>query len=138
PAQNIREALDILHAERIGHGYHLVEDQALYQRVRDEDIPLECCITSSLQTGAVKDLETHPVRRFVTDRLNLSLSTDDPSVCGIDLEHEHRLAFTELGFSASDLSFMTFNAARSAFLPAAERLALIERLKDEYLPTGIR
>ena len=51
------------------------------------------------------------------------VSTDDPSVCGIDLEHEHRLAYTELGFSASDLTFMTFNAARSAFLPPAERAA---------------
>ncbi len=134
PAHNIREALDVLHAQRIGHGYHLVEDKALYERVREEDIPLECCITSSLQTGAVADLATHPVRRFVLDGLNVSLSTDDPSVSGIDLEHEYRLAFQDLGFSVSDLTRMVFNAARSSFLSPAEQRRLIHDLKREYLP----
>lgn len=137
PAQNIREALHLLHAERIGHGYALVQDERLYKWVQDEDIPLECCITSSLQTGAVKSLDTHPVRRFAADRLNISLSTDDPSVSGIDLEHEHRLAFGDLGFSAAELTYMTFNAARTAFLPEDEKARLLARLKREYLPPGI-
>jgi adenosine deaminase len=137
PAKNIREALDVLHAQRIGHGYHLVEDKDLYQRFRDEDIPLECCITSSLQTGAVPDLATHPVRRFVLDGLNVSLSTDDPSVCGIDLEHEYRVAFQDLGFSVSDLTRMVFNAARASFLPAGEQRRLIADLKREYLPEDV-
>ncbi|GIW71254.1 MAG: adenosine deaminase [Planctomycetota bacterium] len=137
PAHNIREALDLLGAERIGHGYRLVDDEELYARVREEDIPLECCLTSSLQTGSVPDLATHPVRRFVLDGLNVSLSTDDPSVSGIDLEHEYRLALSDLGFGLADLTRMVFNAARSSFLPPAEQRRLIAELKREYLPPDV-
>lgn len=137
PAENVREALDILLAERIGHGYRLVEDLALYERIRAHDIPLECCLTSSLQTGSVADLTHHPLRRFVADRLNVSLSTDDPSVSGIDLQHEYRRAFVELGFDAAQLTRMVFNGARAAFLDPAERKKLIDELKKEYLPQDV-
>jgi adenosine deaminase len=133
PAANIAEALDLLHAERIGHGYHLVDDEALYQRVKRERVPLECCLTSSLQTGAVASLEQHPVRRFMADGLEVTLSTDDPGVSGIDLEHEYRVAIEQLGFSAAELARVTFSAVNAAFLPAAEKAALRKELQREFM-----
>lgn len=133
PAASIREALDLLHAERIGHGYHLVDDPELYERVRRERVPLECCLTSSLQTGAVASIEEHPVRRFVADGLVVTLSTDDPGVSGIDLEHEYRLAMEELGFGAAELARITFDAVNAAFLEPAERTRLRRELMREFM-----
>jgi adenosine deaminase len=133
PAANIREALDVLHAQRIGHGYHLVDDPELYERVRRERVPLECCLTSSLQTGAVASLDEHPVRRFLADGLEVTLSTDDPGVSGIDLEHEYRLAIEELGLGAAELARVTFSAVSAAFLPKEERAALRRELQREFM-----
>jgi adenosine deaminase len=133
PAANIREALDVLHAQRIGHGYHLVDDEALYARVRGERVPLECCLTSSLQTGAVPTIEQHPVRRFLADGLEVTLSTDDPGVSGIDLEHEYRIAIEELGLGAAELARVTFAAANAAFLPPEEKTQLRRELQREFM-----
>jgi adenosine deaminase len=132
PAENVREALDILHAQRIGHGYHIVEDEAIYDRVRRERVPLECCITSSLQTGAVAGLDSHPVKRFLRDGLLVTLNTDDPGVSGIDLEHELRLAHEDLGFGDEDLKRVTRNALEAAFLPEAEKAALRAELEKSF------
>ncbi|HVY60344.1 MAG TPA: adenosine deaminase, partial [Planctomycetota bacterium] len=131
PAANVAEALDLLHAERIGHGYHVVDDEALYARVRRDRVPLECCLTSSLQTGAVASLDAHPVRRFLRDGANFSLSTDDPGVSGIDLEHEYRLARAELGLTREQERAITLRALEAAFLPADEKARLRAEIEAE-------
>jgi len=65
PAMQVVNALDILKAERIGHGYAIAKDPEIYKRIRHEHIHLECCPWSSLLTGAVSPFELpHPVVRF--------------------------------------------------------------------------
>jgi adenosine deaminase len=132
PAENVREALDLLHASRIGHGYHVVEDDDLYARVRRERVHLECCLTSSLQTGAVPSMTVHPVRRFVKDGANFSLSTDDPGVSGIDLDHEYRLAAEELQLSEAQIREITRNALEAAFVPPDVKARLRSELEREH------
>ncbi len=129
PAANVREALDLLFAERIGHGYHIVEDPAIYERVRRERVPLECCITSSIQTGAVESLADHPVKRFVRDGFVVTLNTDDPGVSGIDLAHEFREAIEEVGLTPAEVERATRDALASAFLPEEEKAALARELE---------
>ena len=52
-AESVREAIEQCRAERIGHGYAIVDDSSLYDFVRRNDIHLECCLTSSIQTNAI-------------------------------------------------------------------------------------
>lgn len=132
PAGNVREALDLLHARRIGHGYHVVDDEPLYQRVRGDRVPLECCLTSSLQTGAVPSMTVHPVRRFLRDGANFSLSTDDPGVSGIDLEHEYRLAAEELGMTLAQIRRMNLDALEAAFIAPEEKALVRADLEREH------
>lgn len=130
PAASVKEALDILHAERIGHGYHVLEDNALYKRIIDEGIHLEVCPTSSILTGAVKPcFKTHPLRRFVEDGVNFSINSDDPLICQTRLDIEQGVAFNQIGLSPAELTRATFNAARASFLPEKEKRELIDRLK---------
>lgn len=56
------QVVNDLHVERVGHGYHILDDDALYAAVRASGVHFECCPTSSLITGSVASLDDHPVR----------------------------------------------------------------------------
>lgn len=53
-AKNVYDAIMVLGATRIGHGYATIENETVWNLVRERDIHLECCLTSSIQTGSVK------------------------------------------------------------------------------------
>ncbi|RDD39546.1 Adenosine deaminase [Trichoplax sp. H2] len=73
-AENIRQSLDWLSAERIGHGYQLVEDESLLERVKKEQIHLEVCPTSSILTGSCSSFDNHPAKRLIISYLDPKLS----------------------------------------------------------------
>lgn len=52
-AESVRQAVEECHAERIGHGYAIVDDPKVYDLIHRNDIHLECCLTSSIQTNAI-------------------------------------------------------------------------------------
>jgi adenosine deaminase/aminodeoxyfutalosine deaminase len=106
---SVRDALDI-GAERIGHGIRAAEDPDLLRRLREEQIPLEVCITSNVRTGAVASLEDHPVRRLVDAGVIVTLNTDDPGMFGSDLATEFRLADQIFGLSPTQLAQIRQNA----------------------------
>eukprot|EP01136_Pigoraptor_vietnamica_P020814 Opistho-1_new@70225 len=138
PASNVAQAIDLLHAERIGHGYHVIDDEGIYARVKALDVHLECCLTSSVCTCAVTaGWHCHPVVRFAADAANFSLSTDDPAVCNTTLKEEFSVATAKVGLDPGTLSRTVFNAARSSFLPEAEKAKLIADLLAEYIPKGL-
>ncbi|GFG34195.1 hypothetical protein Cfor_08172 [Coptotermes formosanus] len=92
-AQMVQRAIELYHAERIGHGYHVLEDDAVYNTVRVRDIHLENCPWSSYLTGSVPlSTPKHPVVQFAEDEVNFSISTDDPMVTGHELQGDYDLA----------------------------------------------
>jgi adenosine deaminase/aminodeoxyfutalosine deaminase len=113
-AESVKAALEI-GAERIGHGIRAVEDPDLLRRLREEQIPLEVCITSNLRTGAVSSLNAHPVRRLFDAGIPITLNTDDPGLFDCDLAGEFRLAREVFGFSEAELETVRANAKRYRF-----------------------
>ncbi|HEX4954246.1 MAG TPA: adenosine deaminase [Thermoanaerobaculia bacterium] len=124
-AASVRQAILGLGAERIGHGVRAIEDQEVLDLIEERGITLECCPTSNLQTSTVPDLARHPLPAFVRRGLLATLNTDDPSISGIDLAHEYRLAATTLGMSEEELRRCQENAFEAAFLSDAEKAALL-------------
>ncbi|RDD39542.1 Adenosine deaminase [Trichoplax sp. H2] len=132
PAQNIRESLDWLSAERIGHGYHLVQDEELYNVIKKEKIHLELCPTSSILTGSVPSFKNHPGKRFINDGFNFSINSDDSLCINSTVADEYNLVYNEWGYDFPVLTRAAFNAARSSFLPEEEKRQLIEDLETVY------
>ena len=133
---SIRQALRDCHTHRIGHGTRLREDGELMQQVKDLRVPLEVCITSNVQTGAVPSYEDHPVRSYFDQGLVVTLNTDNRLVSGTTLTNEYWKAHRHLGFTWSELQQVARMGFQSAFLPPDGKVALLERvqLEMETLP----
>ena len=92
-----------------------MHDPELMRHLREQDIPLEICITSNLVTGVVKRVEEHPIRRLYDAGVPIVLNTDDPAMFGCSLTEEFRLAARVFGFSEAELRAIAQNGFRYAF-----------------------
>ncbi len=131
-AENVRQAIEEMSAERIGHGVRVLEDPGVAHLARECGTTFEVCITSNYQSGVVAALTQHPLPRMLAAGLRVTINTDDPSVSRITLSDEFRVAGESLGMSDEALRHMVLTAAQNAFLPPAERDALVEKLNEEW------
>jgi len=125
--ESVRQAIDGLGAERIGHGVRAVEDPALVDLLAERGIPLEVCPTSNVQTSTAPSYRAHPLPELLARGVAATLNTDDPSISAIDLPHEYRVARDEIGLGEEELATLQRNALAAAFLDDDERRALRER-----------
>jgi len=124
-AESVRQAVLGLKAERIGHGIRAIEDPAVLDLLAERRIPLEVCPTSNLHTSTVRDYRSHPLPALLRRGIRCTLNTDDPSISGLDLAHEYRVATEELGLSAAEIRRMQETAVEAAFLTPEERAGLL-------------
>jgi adenosine deaminase len=127
-AHGVRQAVEELYADRIGHGVRSVENSEVVQLLREREVALEVCLTSNLQTGVVRTMNHHPLVDMMGLGLLATLNTDDPCVSNITLTDEYHIAVKTLGLNYADLRRMILNAAGAAFLSADGR----QRLKAHF------
>ncbi|MDH3732399.1 MAG: adenosine deaminase [Gemmatimonadota bacterium] len=123
--ESIHQAIHYCGAQRIGHGTRLFEDEDLMTYVNDFRIPLEICLTSNVQTRAVSDFESHPVREYFDRGLVVSLHTDNRLMSGTTVTEEYVRAWKHLGFTLVEIAEMIRHGFRSAFLHQEEKQALL-------------
>jgi adenosine deaminase len=126
--ESIRAALDGAHAERLGHGVRIIDDDALgplAQRVRAEQVPLEIAPTSNVQTGAFPSLAAHPIDRLHRLGFAVTVNTDNRLMSGVSAASElHGIART-FDWNWDDVQTVTERALAAAFLPKTERDRLL-------------
>jgi len=131
PAQHIREAIDELGADRIGHGVRVLEDANITAMVRERQTAFEVCITSNYQSGVVETIESHPIVRMFENGINVTINTDDPSISRITLSHEYYNACDALQMPQYTLKERVVAAAQAGFLPDDEKEKLVSQLKKD-------
>jgi len=136
-AGSIREALHLLHAERIGHGIAAVQDPELMAELRDRQIPLEICPTSNLMTRVVDDLAHHPVRELYQEGLLVTINSDDPTMFNSTLTNEYQLLHDQLGFSLSDMRQLALNATHASFLSPEETHRITQSIDRFWQPVNL-
>ncbi|MBN1812539.1 MAG: adenosine deaminase [Anaerolineae bacterium] len=130
--ESIWNALKLLHAERIGHGVRCVEDPALIDYLREQQVPLEVCPTSNVCLGVFPSYEAHPLRRLWDDGLLITVNSDDPPLFNTDLNHEYEVLVDHFGFTADELEQVSLNALRASFLPKTEKAQLEAEFRVEF------
>jgi len=131
PAKNVREAIEELGAERVGHGVRVLEDSYTVALAREHGTVFEVCITSNYQSGVIPTQTKHPLPRMLDAGLNVTIDTDDPSVSRITLSHEYRRVCGELALSVDVLKRRIVAAAEAAFLPEKDKIELVKNVKKE-------
>jgi adenosine deaminase len=131
PAENVRDAIEDLGAERIGHGVRVLEDESVTALAKERGAVFEVCVTSNFQSGVVNDLEKHPLPRMLEKGLKVTVNTDDPSVSRITLSNEFQTIREKLNVSMDALRQCVLCGAESSFLPESEKAELVATLKKE-------
>jgi len=134
--ESVNDALQNLHAERIGHGYRSLEDEDVLNHLVDKQIHLECCPSSSIITRAVRqivlhdeDWSNHPMATFVKKKVNFSISTDDPCVMAINYSHEIDVCSNLIKMDEKAILQCHLNGAKAAFINGKEKSDLVETIE---------
>jgi aminodeoxyfutalosine deaminase len=114
--QTIWDALNLLKAERIGHGTSAAQDPELLAHLAATGIPLEVCPSSNIATRAVSTLAEHPIRAFRDAGVVITVNSDDPPMFGTTLNREYEIAAELLSLDQEGVRDLAKAAVDAAFL----------------------
>jgi adenosine deaminase/aminodeoxyfutalosine deaminase len=113
-AQSIRDAVELLNAERIGHGIAARGRSDMQDLLRDRGVTIDACPTSNEFTGAIGSGEKHPLPEWISAGLSVSLSSDDPAFFGASVSDEYAKA-AGFGLGRGALSTIAKNGFAASF-----------------------
>jgi adenosine deaminase len=153
---SIAEAVHLAGATRIGHGVRILEDVQLSERtasdpwglegarlghlahwVRDQQVALEVCPTSNVQTGAASSVAEHPITPLARLGFAVTVNTDNRLMSRTSMTHEYAELVEHAGWGLDELRDAALTAAWSTFLHQEEREELAEDvIRPAYTPRG--
>lgn len=128
--EGVRDAIELLGADRIDHGVRAIEDPELVGLLVDRRIPLGICPTSNLALGVYACIEDHPIDRLRRAGVTVSINTDDPVLLGASLVGEYALCSEAFGWSDDELRALARNSIDASFANAGVKARLIEALSS--------
>lgn len=134
--EGVRDALDLLGAERVDHGIRAVEDPALVAELASRAVPLDVCPTSNVRLGVVPSMAAHPIARLLADGVRVSVNTDDPLLFGTSVTDEYCTCAHEFGWDQETVAAIARTSIESCFASPERRDELLHSL-DRYLATPV-
>lgn len=116
--------------KRLGHGVRAYEDAALVNELAEKGICLECCPISNVQTKAVTDIMSHPIKEFLYRGIKVTVNTDNRTISRTNIAKEIDFLRTHLGLTVEEERQLYLNAADHAFLSIEERKGLKDAIKQ--------
>jgi len=135
PPSSIAESLDILEADRIGHGVAAIHDPVRLDRLVRDQVVLDVCPSSNVGVGLFPSLAAHPVASFWRAGVNMTISSDDPPFFNTTLIDELSRVARLAGLSRADLATLQRRAARSAFADNRARDSMVAEV-DAWLASA--
>ena len=146
--ESIFQAITDLHADRIGHGYHLLSRERLEREndkdeyirklaeyIADKRITVEVCLTSNLQTNPeLARLEEHAFAEMRRLRLSTTFCTDNRTVSNTDVTSEILRAVEFFDLSLNDLKHILVYGFKRSFFPGTylEKRKYVRGVIDFY------
>ncbi|MEJ1991240.1 MAG: adenosine deaminase [Maritimibacter sp.] len=127
--RSIREAIEHLKVERIGHGVAAAEDPEMMKYLADTGIVLEVCPGSNVALGLFPDYAAHPIAKLRDAGVKVTISTDDPPFFHTDMGHEYEELARVFGWGAEDFAALNQVALDAAFCDDQTRARIAERLE---------
>jgi len=131
-ADSVWEILRYFKPQRLGHGVRSIEDPALIEELKRQNIHLEICPVSNIQTNVYPQIADHPVDRLYRSGVSVSINTDARTICNVTLQEEYELLRTTFQWAQTDFLRCNLNAIEHAFLPATVKALLLEKLRAAY------
>jgi adenosine deaminase len=118
-AEEIRMAIEVLGAQRIGHGTTLLEDDDALRLVLERGVTIEVCLTSNLHTDAIPSLKEHPLPEWLKRGVKVAICTDNTLLSDTDAPKEHKRVLDLRGVTRDALERMIAQGHAAAFKRAA-------------------
>src|SRR5256885_3350859 len=128
---SIAQALHYCGAHRLGHGVRLREDGDLLNYVNDHRIPIECCPSSNVQTGAVQDMASHPFKFYQDFGIRVTINTDNRLITDTTTTNELSVVSKQFGLTVKDVRNVLVGGFKSSFLTFHDRAQLVRKVQNE-------
>jgi adenosine deaminase len=129
-ADHVRVCLDLLEADRIGHGVRASEDPALLARLADAGVTLEVCPTSNVALGVAAEPADVPLRKIMEAGVPIALGADDPLLFGARLLAQYEHARTVAGLDDYQLAELARQSVRASTAPPEQQAAMLADIDD--------
>jgi adenosine deaminase len=132
---SVTASLDLLHANRLGHGVRSVEDPRVVERLAAGSITCEVCPSSNVSLGVTPDEASVPIRTLVEAGVPIALGADDPLHFGPRLVKQYEIARDVHGFTPAELAELARMSVRGSAAPPDTRASLLAAI-DAWLAAG--
>jgi adenosine deaminase len=113
--KNVLEAVELLGAERIGHGVFIKDCEEAYSVVKEKNVVLEMCPTSNVQTKAVNTFSEHPIYEFHKDGIKVTVNTDNRTVSDTTMAKECTIVADEFNINEEDYKKIYLDSVEASF-----------------------
>lgn len=130
PPEYVREALDLLHVDRIDHGNRALEDSALVARLVSSGMALTVCPLSNYKLCVVDDLKQHPLKIMLDRGLKATMNSDDPSYFDGYVSENYLAVSAALDLGREDILILARNGIEASFVSSERKEAMRRQLED--------
>ena len=132
PADNIRAAFDDLGCERIDHGFRLLDDPELTQRIADAQVALTVCPVSNVViANVIDDVADHPFARQREAGVLVTVNSDDPGMMGTTIADDYEAVADRFDYDLETMEDIALGAVDASWAPADEQAELRARFLAE-------
>lgn len=116
PAEYVKEALELLHIDRLDHGNRSMEDADLVAELAQKKIALTVCPLSNVMLRNVNTIEEHPILEMLEKGLKATVNSDDPAYFGGNLTANFNALADALPLEKQHVYTLAKNAIEASFI----------------------